>query len=377
MKMQVKIVFITIIYVSLAGIVFVSGCVEKNTTGYAHFSSVPSGAEIWIDGFNTKNLTPATLPDLKEANHTYVFIKEGYLIFNGTFYVKAGQTTNVPEISLVQQQAKVPSPTELKYYLLENVGTIFYCDPDFYPVARAGAEKEHALEQFPDIQRSSEEFQAILRHTNLEGGTNFSDEQKVVIYRELKKLNAILLEPSGKAYKFQLRISEEKGAVFDIEGIIDTERTITILKKEAGIGTCPICLDGNTRIDTPTGPIAVKNLYKGMSVWTIDASGSRTYALILESVRIPVSPGYRIVHIVLDDGRELFVSPGHPTADGRKLGDLSSGDILDGASVVIADQIPYEGTATYDILPSGDTGFYWANGILIRSTLTTSLQDSK
>jgi hypothetical protein len=34
--------------------------------------------------------------------------------------------------------------------------------------------------------------------------------------------------------------------------------------------------------------------------------------------------------------------------------------------------LPYAGTTTYDLRPSGDTGFYWANGILIGSTLTRS-----
>ena len=76
-----------------------------------------------------------------------------------------------------------------------------------------------------------------------------------------------------------------------------------------------------------------------------------------------------MVHILLNDGRELWASAGHPTADGRRLGDLKVGDLLDGARVTLAERIPYNGIATYDILPSGGTGFYWANGILLSSTL--------
>jgi len=51
------------------------------------------------------------------------------------------------------------------------------------------------------------------------------------------------------------------------------------------------------------------------------------------------------------------------------------GDLYDGASVASAQLVPYGGDATYDILPSGDTGFYWANGlpakagVLLGSTL--------
>jgi hypothetical protein len=51
------------------------------------------------------------------------------------------------------------------------------------------------------------------------------------------------------------------------------------------------------------------------------------------------------------------------------LGDLAVNDRLDGALVINVERLHYAGTATYDLLPSGDTGFYWANGILIGSTL--------
>jgi len=34
---------------------------------------------------------------------------------------------------------------------------------------------------------------------------------------------------------------------------------------------------------------------------------------------------HEMVHIILNDGRERWASPGHPTIDGRKLGDLKGG----------------------------------------------------
>jgi len=37
--------------------------------------------------------------------------------------------------------------------------------------------------------------------------------------------------------------------------------------------------------------------------------------------------------------------------------------------VVRADLVPYAGSATYDLLPAGPTTTYWANGILLASTL--------
>jgi hypothetical protein len=75
------------------------------------------------------------------------------------------------------------------------------------------------------------------------------------------------------------------------------------------------------------------------------------------------------VSLALDDGRLVLVSPGHPTSDGRRVGDLSVGDKLDGARIASVARVTYAGGATYDVLPAGATGAYWANGVLLRSTL--------
>jgi len=78
---------------------------------------------------------------------------------------------------------------------------------------------------------------------------------------------------------------------------------------------------------------------------------------------------HRVVHLVLADGREVLVSPGHKTADGRPVGTLNIGDILDGSTIMHLELVPYAAGQTYDLLPSGATGHYWANGILLSSTL--------
>jgi hypothetical protein len=76
-----------------------------------------------------------------------------------------------------------------------------------------------------------------------------------------------------------------------------------------------------------------------------------------------------MVHLVLGDGRELLASPGHRTADGRQLGSLARGDALDGSSIIEWELVPYAGDRTYDLLPAGLTGTYWADGILMSTTL--------
>jgi hypothetical protein len=131
----------------------------------------------------------------------------------------------------------------------------------------------------------------------------------------------------------------------------------------------PICLSGDTRIETPNGQIVVRDAKAGMKIWTTNRVGQKTEGVIVTTGKTEASVGHNVVHIKLSDGRELYVSSGHKVADGREAGDIQSGDILQGASVLSANHIPYTEEYTYDILPSGDTRMYYANGILLQSTL--------
>ena len=90
---------------------------------------------------------------------------------------------------------------------------------------------------------------------------------------------------------------------------------------------------------------------------------------LVEIGSTPVPATHRVVQLRLSDGRAVDVSPGHPTADGRKVGDLTAGDGYDGAIVMSATLSPYSGGSTFDVLPAGATGMYWANGVLLGSTL--------
>jgi len=132
---------------------------------------------------------------------------------------------------------------------------------------------------------------------------------------------------------------------------------------------CPICLSGNTFIDTPNGKINIKELTVEMSIWTADKLGNREIAIILKTTKTEVPPTHLMVRIMLNDGRELSASPGHPTSDGRTFGNLRAGNSLDNSIVKIAELVPYDQKYTYDILPSGETEFYWANGVLVGSSL--------
>lgn len=129
------------------------------------------------------------------------------------------------------------------------------------------------------------------------------------------------------------------------------------------------CLSGDARIATPAGEIAVRDLEQGALVWTTAEDGSRLALPALKVARAPAPVDHTMLRLVLDDGRSLCVSRPHPKADGAPIGHVSVGETFDGALVVAAETVPYWDVETFDLLPAGQTGCYWANGILLGSTL--------
>ncbi len=281
-------------------------------------------------------------------------------------------TTMVTSLSC----AAPPSPTppvsyslpQLEYRLIARYTDVFYCDPDFYPVARQGQEEKNALEQFPTIRADAAEFTAILDHMGLPDRDAYSDQEKLLVYREHKKLSyAMQMTPTGNGYRFVLRTGQGQG--YRYEGTITPSAEIAVLKQETSFNTCPICLAAGTSIGTPGGQVPVTGIREGMSVWTVDTSGNRVSAIVLRTVITPVPADFRVIRLTLSDGRSLTASRGHPSAEDRALSDYAIGDSLDGATLTSLEEVDYGAAATYDLLPSGQTGLYWANGILLKSTL--------
>jgi hypothetical protein len=257
---------------------------------------------------------------------------------------------------------------ELKYLLLDHYGEdrFFFCDPDQYPVAR-GDELDRALEVFPAIENDTAEIAAIVERTGLR--PPYTDEAKLTVYREHKKLRAIPLDrEAAGSYTYTMSLGTEADGR-RVSGTVRTDGTIRGETSEAAVLTCPICLAAGARIATPAGPVRVEDLREGMSVWTVDAAGDRIAAPVLQTSRTRAPIDHVVVHLLLSDGREVTASPAHPIADGSPLGGLRSGDPLDGAVVSSAETVPYGGEYTYDLLPAGPTGRYWANGVLLGSTL--------
>ena len=259
---------------------------------------------------------------------------------------------------------------QLKYRIVDRFGRLLFCDPDYYPVARAD-EQALAHDRLPEIQRDTPTFDAILSHLGISPANAYTKDQELAIYRDWKMLNALRLEQVSAGFHFVGvfgSASTQQGTRVDLA--IDQQGNITVASATpSGPPPCPICLARGTRIATPSGDVAVEDLRVGDVVWTRDLNGARIAAPLVEIGSMPVPSTHRVVELRLSDGRAVSVSPGHPTTDGRKVGDLAAGDLYDGAVVTSAELIPYGGGATFDVLPASVTGAYWANGILLGSTL--------
>jgi hypothetical protein len=130
------------------------------------------------------------------------------------------------------------------------------------------------------------------------------------------------------------------------------------------------CLPEDARIATPHGDVRVRDLVPGDEVWTLDARGRRVAGHVYVTSSVPVIDHHEIVEITLDDGRTARASAAHPLASTSGIvGDLAPGARFDGATITGVRAIEYAGARTWDLLPDGATGAYWADGVLLGSTL--------
>ena len=249
---------------------------------------------------------------------------------------KIDQETNVSLTASTTVNTTLPEPevnpivlseiqlkSKIKKYLNDKIRT---CGP---PVVHSSYQDEQ-LALFSTIQTNAQEFQEIIKNLNLTGVTNFTNEQKLKVVAEHNSLLAISLTPTGSSYTFQTKISADKEkpgyrpAEEIIEGTISKSGSIMVTRRTDYSYGCPICLSKGTLISTPTGVIAIENLQVGMKVWTASNQGEKIEANILKIGKTSVSDTHYVTHLKLKDGRELVVSPNHPTITGKKIGTLTS-----------------------------------------------------
>lgn len=293
-----------------------------------------------------------------------------------------GTASSGPGATTVSTPGPNPKPTavasvppldraELRYRLVDELGRPLFCDPDFYPIARSD-EALLAGQHLAAIRADAPTYAAIVAHLEIDSSANPTPDQVLAIYRDWKVLRSIILTAADGRFGFDYIASTGSSldAGFHVIGTIDAAGTIAVVARDpSGSPPCPICLAKGTRIATPDGERRVDDLRPGITVWTTDGAGRRVAGRVLIIASTPVPATHQVVHLVLSDARSVDVSPGHRLPDGRRLGDLRPGDPVDGATVTSAELEAYGGGATFDVLPSGGTGTYWANGIQLATTL--------
>ncbi len=264
------------------------------------------------------------------------------------------------------------SVTELKLAIISTYGPLWYCDPDFYPIQRQD-EIQSAKERWAEVTADAAAFKTIADAASLDPAGPFTDDQRLTLYRSWKVVQAIALDPIGNdTYRFDYLAQPKAGGAEGTRtgGTIRSDASIVIEQQAAATEPiCPICLARATLIETPDGGVAVEDLRIGDSIWTLDASGRRIEGAVIALGSTVAPLNHRVVRLLLADGRSVTASPGHPLADGRDLGDLRVGDVVDGSVVASAVSVAYDGGRTFDLVVSGPTGTYLVDGIPLGSTL--------
>jgi hypothetical protein len=281
-------------------------------------------------------------------------------------------------------QTPSPSPTSgaplttagLRLTLIDSLGPLWHCDPDFWPVARED-EAALAVQRFDEVRADADAFANIAAYLQFDPSSEATDAEKLAIYRLWKQLNAIQLEPvENRRYRFDYLNMPAQGEIEGrrTTGTIGEQGAIEVEQQApAGEPVCPICLARGTRIAAPDGDVPVEDIRVGTRIWSLDRAGHRVVATVVLVGSTPVPASHDVIRLVLDDGRIVRASPGHPLADGRSFASLRSGDRIDGARAVTATHERYDGGTTFDLLPDAPTGIYFADGVPLGSTLGGSI----
>ncbi len=93
--------------------------------------------------------------------------------------------------------SKVEFP-KVRYQVLDSFPNVRYCASRF-----EDQDRQREVDAFSQIQADQETFKEISAHLHLKSDTGFSDDQKLLAYREYSKLTAVTLDFLVSKYQFK------------------------------------------------------------------------------------------------------------------------------------------------------------------------------
>jgi hypothetical protein len=162
-----------------------------------------------------------------------------------TVLLAAGSSTQVARLAPTSARPVLQAPTpaglpiekldhlQLRFRVAEAFAEIFTCGP--FHVTQEELEKEVAA--FPEIRRDAELADWIKHRLGLTGKVQLSDQEKRSIYWQYRRLRSIVLERSGDAYNFRVRVMDRGKYVkpishFLVSGLVDTDGRLWVQKRD-------------------------------------------------------------------------------------------------------------------------------------------------
>ncbi|MBA3468450.1 MAG: Hint domain-containing protein [Herpetosiphonaceae bacterium] len=269
---------------------------------------------------------------------------------------------------------KIALSYRLRDFLTSGRGmaAVDWCDYEYYPLHHMAGFEERAQSAIQDMALSDPAGLQIIQQTTglITDITTLNITQTLALYYQIRSTDSIYLHDYiDERYQFTAHIKNDIDQTIRVEGTITNLGAIEIQSQEPEYVMCPTCLAANTLIATPGGAVPVQQLRAGDIVWTATPDGTWIAAPILRVSRSAVPPQHQVARVTLSDGRRVTASLRHPTSDGRLFAELNVGEQLDGGTISRIEQADYAHGWTYDLLPEGATGWYWADGVLLASTL--------
>lgn len=153
-------------------------------------------------------------------------------------------------------------------------------------------------------------------------------------------------------------------------------RETTNHKEAVGDETCCHCLSKGTMILTSEGLREVEKVKVGDRVYSVNKSGKKVLRSIINTAKVKAGNNHKMLFIELANGISIKMSVEHPDKNGLPMIEAVKKGELNGIEIKDISLVSYMNRYTYDLLTDGENGVYFANGILLGSTLSSNFQHS-